>query len=146
MSVLIDLSKVYEKAMSLQITDYFSNIFSASLSAFRKGYSCQSTLFNMNENFKCALDRGEYIACINMDISKPFDCLPHCLTVCKLHAYGLSRTRVHWLLVICTNENRVKIGSLKNDWKEISKGVAQFFFYIRASDFQYLHEWYISLC
>ena len=90
-SILIALSKVYEKAMSLQISDYFSNIFSALLSAFRKGYSCQSTLLNMIENFKCALDRGEYIACRSMDISKAFDCLPHCLTICKLIAYGLSR-------------------------------------------------------
>ena len=44
----------------------------------------------MIENFKCGLDRGEYTACISMDISKAFDCLPHCLTICKLHAYGLS--------------------------------------------------------
>ena len=77
--------------MSLQISEYFNNILSSLLSAFRKGYGCQSTLLNMIENFKCALDRGEYIACISMDISKAFDCLPHYLTICQLHAYGLSR-------------------------------------------------------
>ena len=123
-SILIALSKVYEKAMSLQISDYFSNIFSALLSAFRKGYSCQSTLLNMIENFKCALDRGEYIACINMDISKAFDCLPHCLTICKLHAYGLSRNACTLIAsYLYKRKQRVKIGSLKSDWKEISKGV-----------------------
>ena len=125
-SILIALSKVYEKAMSLQISDYFSNIFPALLSAFRKGYSCQSTLLNMIENFKCALDRGEYIACISMDISKAFDCLPHCLTICKLRAYGLSRNAC--TLVVCylyKRQQRVKVGSFKSDWKEISKGVPQ---------------------
>ena len=35
---------IYEKAMSLQISEYFNNIFSSLLSVFRKGYSCQSTL------------------------------------------------------------------------------------------------------
>ena len=75
MSILFALSKIYEKAVSGQLTHYFSYIFSSLLSAFHKGYSCQSTLLNMIENFKCALDRGEYIACISMDISKAFDCL-----------------------------------------------------------------------
>ena len=90
-SIFIALSKIYEKAMTLQISEYFNNIFSSLLSAFRKGYSCQSTLLNMIENFKFALDRGESIACISMDISKAFDCLPHCLTICELHTYGLTR-------------------------------------------------------
>ena len=48
-------------------------------------------LLNMVENFKYALDKGEYVACISMGISKAFDCLPHCLTICKLHAFGFSR-------------------------------------------------------
>ena len=59
-SILIALSKIYEKAMRLKLTDHFNNIFAALLSVFRKGYWT-------------------------------FDCLPHCLTICKLHAYGLSR-------------------------------------------------------
>ena len=74
-SILIALSKIYKKAMGLQLTDYSNHIFAALLSAFHKGYSCQSTLLNMIEHFKCALDRGEYIVCITMDISKDFDCL-----------------------------------------------------------------------
>ena len=125
-SILIALSKIYEKAMSLQISEYFNNIFSSLLSAFRKGYSCHVTLLNMIENFKCALDRGEYIACISMDISKAFDCLPHCLTICKLHAYGLSRNSCTLLAsYLYKRKQRVKIGSFKSDWKELDKGVPQ---------------------
>ena len=126
MSILIALSKVNEKAMSLQISDYFSNIISALLSAFRKGYSCQPTFLNMIENFKCALDRGEYIACRSMDLSKAFHCLPHCQTIFKLHAYGLSRNECTLIAsYLYKRKQRVKIGSLKSDWKEISKGVPQ---------------------
>ena len=97
-SILIALSKFYEKAMSLQISEYFNNIFSSLLSAFRKGYSCQSTFLNMIEHFKCVLDRGEYNACISMDISKAFDYLPHCLTTNVFVNYmlmGFQGTRVH---------------------------------------------------
>ena len=80
----------------------------------------------MIENFKCALDRGEYIAYISMDISKAFDCLPHCLTICILHVYGLSRNACTLIArYLYKRKRKVKIGSLKNDWKEISKGVTQ---------------------
>ena len=125
-SILIALSKIYEKAMSLQLTDYFNHIFAALLSAFRKGYSCQSTLLNMIEHFKCALDRGEYIACISMDISKAFDCLSHCLTICKLHAYGLSSDACTLIAsYLYQRKQRLKIGNVKSEWKEMSKGVPQ---------------------
>ena len=107
--------------MSLQISECFNNILSSLLLAFRKGYSCQSTLLNMIENFKCALDRGEYIACISMDIRKAFGCLPHCLTICKLHAFGLSRNACTLLAsYLYKRKQRVKIGSLKSDWKELN--------------------------
>ena len=125
-SILIALSKIYEKAVSVQLTEYFSYIFSSLLSAFRKGYSCQSTLLNMIENFKCALDRGEYIACISMDISKAFDCLPHCLTICKLHAYGLSRNACTLIAsYLYQRKKRVKIGNIRSSWKETNKGGPQ---------------------
>ena len=61
-----------------------------------------------------------------MDISKAFDCLPHCLAICILHAYGLSRNACTLIArYLYKRKRKVKIGSLKNDWKEISKGVTQ---------------------
>ena len=77
--------------MGQQLSDFFDKFFSDLLSAFRKIYSCQSTLLNMIEHFKRSLDNGEYVACLSMDLSKAFDCLPHCLTICKLYSYGISR-------------------------------------------------------
>ena len=61
-----------------------------------------------------------------MDISKAFDCLHHCLKICKLHVCGFSKD-------VCTlfasylyeRKQRVKIGEVKNGWKEIYKGVPQ---------------------
>ena len=90
-SILVALSKNYEKAVGVQLTGYSNSIFSILLSAFRKGYSCQSALLNIIDKFKSAIDKAEFVACISMDISKAFDCLPHCLTICQLFPYGLSR-------------------------------------------------------
>ena len=126
MSILIALSKMYEEAVSVQLADYFSHIFASLLLAFCKGYSCQSTHLNMIENFKCVLDRGEYIACISMDINKAFDCLPHYLTICKLHAYGLSRNACTSIAsYLYQRKQRVKIGNIRSSWKETDKGVPQ---------------------
>ena len=77
----------------------------------------------MIENFKSALDKGEYVSCISMDISKAFACLYHCLTICKLFAYGLSR---HACILIASylfqRKQKVKISYNKSDWGKLVKG------------------------
>ena len=78
----------------------------------------------MIEKFKSALDKGEFVACISMDISKAFDCLPHCLTICKLFSYGLSREACTLIAsYLFQRKQRVKIGKVKSEWGEI--GVPQ---------------------
>ena len=125
-SVLPSLSKVYERVMGQQLSDFFDKIFSALLSAFRKRYSCQSTLLNMIEHFKRSLDNGEYVACLSMDLSKAFDCLPHCLTICKLYSYGVSREACTLIAsYLRDRKQRIKLGSSRSEWTELFKGVPQ---------------------
>ena len=87
-SVLSALSKVLEKFLFKQMSDYFDNIFSEYLSGFRKGYGCHHVLMRMIENWKNALDNKKVIAALSMDLSKAFDCLQHDLIIAKLHVYG----------------------------------------------------------
>ena len=123
-SVLPSLSKVYERVMGLQLSDFFDKIFSALLSAFRKRYSCQSTLLNMIEHFKRSLDNGEYVACLSMDLSKAFDCLPHCLTICKLYSYGVSGEACTLIAsYLRDRKQRIKLGSSRSEWTELFKGL-----------------------
>ena len=111
----------FMRVMGQQLSDFFDKIFSALLSAFRKRYSCQSTLLNMIEHFKRSLDNGEYVACLSMDLSKAFDCLPHCLTICKLYSYGVSREACY----LRDRKQRIKLGSSRSEWTELFKGVPQ---------------------
>ena len=112
--------------MCQQLSDFFDKIFSALLSAFRKTYSCQSTLLNMIEHFKKSLDNGEYVACLSMDLSKAFDCLPHCLTICKLHSYGVSREACTLIAsYLRDRKQRIKLGNSRSEWTELFKGVPQ---------------------
>ena len=105
---------------------FFDHIFSALLSAFRKRYSCPSTLLNMIEHLKKLLDRGEYVACLNMDFSKAFDCLPDCLIICKLYAYGASRQACILIAsYLQSRKQRIKLRHSRSEWAELSKGVPQ---------------------
>ena len=125
-SVLKIFSKLFERAMHSQLTTYFENIFHPFLSAFRKGYGCQTVLLKAVEDWKKALDEDKYAAAILMDLSKAFDCLPHDLLLQKLDAYGLSNSAVDLLQSYLEKRKQcVKIGSHVSDWRNIIKGVPQ---------------------
>ena len=84
-------------------------------------------MFDMIAHFKKSLVyRGEHVACLSMDLSKAFDCLPHCLTICKLYAYGVSRQA--YILIasyLQSHKQQKKLGNSRSEWAELSKGVPQ---------------------
>ena len=125
-SILPMISKVYEKVLSTQLSDYFDNIFHNFLCAFRKGHGCQTTLLRLLEDWKQALDKNHYVAAILMDLSKAFDCLPHDILLSKLSAYGLSSKSVSLLgNYLSFRKQQVKIQGVVSSWSGIKKGVPQ---------------------
>ena len=83
-SVLPAVSKFFERAVYIQIVEFFDNYFNISLSAFRENYSCQDTLITILEVWRKCLDGNKFVAAILMDLSKAFDCLPHNLLLLKI--------------------------------------------------------------
>ena len=125
-SVLPVISKIFERVMEKPLLNYFSAIFSPFLSAYRHGYSCQSNLIHMIEEWKRALDEGNFVGCLGMDLSKAFDCLPHSLLISKLYAYGLSRNACKYVASYLSNrKQRVKLGNTLSEWSDLDKGVPQ---------------------
>ena len=88
-SILKNISKVYEKVMFKQIGDFMENYFSKFQCGFRKGYSTQQCLIASIEKWKSATDKGKSLALLTV-LSKAFDCLPHELLSAKLHDYGFN--------------------------------------------------------
>ena len=74
-SVLPSLSKIFQNVVAYQLSRYFEDHFSSYLAAFRKGYSCNSTLLRLLEDWKLALDKKHVVGAILMDLSKAFDCM-----------------------------------------------------------------------
>ena len=55
-SILSNISKIYERLMFKQISEYFEPILSKFQCGFRKGFSAQHCLLSMLEKWKTAID------------------------------------------------------------------------------------------
>ena len=125
-SILPCTSKLFEKIYHDQLYDYFNELLSSFLAAFRKHFSCQHVLLKLVEDCKLALDQKKYVGLILMDLSKAFDCLPHRLLLCELYHYGVSKSACQLIMsYLCERKQRVKIGYRRSSWTEINKGVPQ---------------------
>ena len=101
-------------------------MFSPFLSAFRKGYGCQTTLLRLLEDWRRALEKHEYVAAVLMDLSKASDCLLHNLLLAKLQAYGVSPVAVKLIdSYLSDRSQKVRTGSYMSGWENLTKGVPQ---------------------
>ena len=89
-SILLLLDKVFERCVQKQLVHYFNLHLSKFLSAYRKGYSCESVLLHLIEDRRGTLDKNSVVGTVIMDLSIAFDLIPHDLLLAKLSAYGIS--------------------------------------------------------
>ena len=68
-SVLTTISKIYESVVNDQMYDFFNELFEGLLTAFRKGYSCQSLLVKFIDDIKRSVDQGDIVGTVFMDLS-----------------------------------------------------------------------------
>jgi hypothetical protein len=56
-----DFPKKIERSIETQLDEFFNSHFHNLLSAFRKGYGCQTTLLKIIEDWKKALDQNKFV-------------------------------------------------------------------------------------
>ena len=91
-SILPNLSKIFQKCMFKQMSQFCDNIFSKYQCGFRKSFSTQQYLLAILKKLKRSADNSELIGALLTDLSRVFDCLDHKLLIAKLNAYGFSLT------------------------------------------------------
>ena len=125
-SILPNISKVYQRCLYDQVSDYFGDISSKYQCAFRKGYSAQHCLLVMIEKWKQMIDCGEVFGALLTDLSKAFDCIPHDLIIAKLEAYAFQMDVLKLIDDYLSNrKQRVKMNEEFSPWSDIEYGVPQ---------------------
>ena len=125
-SILPNLSKIFEKCMFEQMSQFFENIFSKYQCGFWKGFSTQQCLLAMLEKWKICVDNSKMFGALLTDLSKAFDCLDHELLMAKLNAYGFSLTALKLLHNYLSNRKpQTEISSTYSSLLEIIFAVPQ---------------------
>ena len=89
-SILKNLSKVFENNMYKKIATFIDKYFSIFLCGFGKGYSTQQCVITLIGKWKNAVDSVKSFGALLTDLSKAFHCLPHPLLLAKLNTYDFS--------------------------------------------------------
>ena len=125
-SILPNISKIYERCMYKQMSIFFDEILSQYQCGFRKGFSSQHCLAPMLEKWRESIDNEGCFGALLTDLSKAFDCLLHDLLIAKLHAYGFDMNALKFLhSYLSDRKQRVKINHEYSSIEEIVFGVPQ---------------------
>ena len=89
-SILKNLSKVFENNMHKKIATFIDKYFSIFLCGFGKGYSTQQCVITSIGKWKNAADSVKSFGALLTDLSKAFHCLPLPLLLAKLNTYDFS--------------------------------------------------------
>ena len=125
-SILPNLSKVFERCIYKQLSAYFDGILSKQQCGFRKGFNAQHSLLKLLEKWRQSLDQGLEFGVLLTDLSKAFDCLSHELLAARLSAYGVHISAVRFIYDYLSNrKQRTKIENHYSSWRDLIFGVPQ---------------------
>ena len=90
-SVLTTFSKIFEKVMHARVIAFLDkhNILYNYQYGFRKNHSTAAALLTLTDYISSALDEGDYILGVFMDLTKAFDTVNHKILLEKLNHYGI---------------------------------------------------------
>ena len=127
-SILPVLSKVFEKAVEIQMLSFAegASLLHEGLSSFRKGHSATTALLGMRDDIRKALDKGEVTHMVMADFSKAFDTICFRTTLLKLHKVGFTKPSLKWLLsYLCDRRQFVQIDDKSSSCQTIAFGLSQ---------------------
>ena len=127
-SLLNTLSKIFEKIVFKYIYNFFKTNFILTdyQSGFLPGRSTITQLVEVNHLFCQAIDRGNEVRVIFLDISKAFDKVWHKGLLYKLYLSGISGPLLSWFnSYLQDRKQRVMINGQYSELSNINAGVPQ---------------------
>ena len=65
---------------------------------FRPKFSSEMALLNLTENVNKAIDRGQVVVVVTLDLLKAFDMVPIDVLIEKLTLFGFSEDAIRWFV------------------------------------------------
>lgn len=127
-SILPVFSKIFEKIMKNQITNYFeeNKLFNANQFGFRSKRSTAEAILSFIETATSTFENDEYCLGTFMDLSKAFDCVSHRILIKKIQHYKFQPKACTLLNSYLSNRFQfVSINGIKSDVLPIEYGVPQ---------------------
>ena len=119
-------TKIYERYLHENLTNYVDTFLSKFISAYRKSYSSNHVLIRLIESWKKSLDQKKFVGAVLMDLSKAFDSIPHDLLIAKMHAYGFSKNSlVFFYSYLKRRKQNVRINNTHSIFQILLSGVPQ---------------------
>ena len=78
------------------------------------------------DDWKRALDCGQIVTTVMIDLSKAFDTINHNLLLKKLYIYGIRESELSWF-TNCLAERKmtVVVDGVSSEWASVSMGIPQ---------------------
>ena len=97
-SVLTACSKILERAFHKQLISHLENneLLSKNQFGYRKHRSTELSTTLLADNIRKAVDEGNIVGVLYVDLSKAFDTLSHSVLLEKLKSFGISGTTHDW--------------------------------------------------
>jgi len=128
-SNLTFLSKLIERVVGLQLTDYLesNNILPTYQSAYRHGHSTETALLKVYSDFCDAIDRGELVLLGLLDLSSAFDTVDYEILLRRLElTHGIGGDVLGWLRSYLTDRTQtVVLDDVKSATHCLTRGVPQ---------------------
>ena len=125
-SILPNISKVFERCIYKQMSQFFEEIISKYQCGFRKGHSAQHALISVLEKWRYGFDQGRMFGALLTELSKDFDCLPYDVITVKLNAYGFDMKALNFIYDYLRNrKQRTNKNNANSSWQNILYGVSK---------------------
>ncbi|KAI8518911.1 hypothetical protein Bbelb_021680 [Branchiostoma belcheri] len=125
-SLLSTVSKVLETLVNKRLTAHVNRILTDNQSGFRPLDNTTLQLTRLVEEWTDAMDKGEIVGCVFLDLWKAFDKVWHAGLLSKLKAYGISGLMHDWFSsYLSDRQQRVVIQGATSAWKSPLAGVPQ---------------------
>lgn len=127
-SLLPIISKIFEKIMKTQITEYLerNKILYKFQFGFRENLSTTDAIIKFTEYTLDCFEKGFYSASLFCDLSKAFDCVSHALLIQKLAKYNFNRTSIQLIKTYLENRMQsVRLNGISSEMLYVISGVPQ---------------------